>query len=484
MGDTSQRLKPAQAVHALATRLADQVAGLTADAARRLNEQLPEYTAQIGSGGEDHVALARAGVEREILALSTIGTPLSRRVLTHATELGRKRAWEGFDLEPLTGELGIYRTVVVEALERLAGSGEGAAEALVLAERRLDALREELVLGLTRGFVAGRSEIFERDHRELEALVAITRGVNRSLEIHDVAEAALSETVKAMHLDGGALWLVREEGEPELASTHGLTRLEQSAVRERPFLDGGLVARALTAPGPVQGRLTLSRSEVSLGERSVLVTAVRFKGRPIAVMAVGSNRPRHFTQRELDFVTLVGEHVAVALEHAHQHRREARTDYLTGLANRAEFERAVEREVAAARRYGRPFSVLLIDLDQLKYINDTYGHQAGDSAIQAVGDIFRRHLRSSDTCARLGGDEFAAAMPDAGLSQAEDVAERIHNGLAELNRAGRFEFPIEVSAGLATWQAGLEARELLHQADQRLYRDKRKRAGRRGFPLR
>src|SRR5438552_18303550 len=120
---------------------------------------------------------------------------------------------------------------------------------------------------------------------------------------------------------------------------------------------------------------------------------------------------------------------ATALNRAHQHTREARTDYLTGLANRPEFERAIDRAVAASERHKRRLALMMIDLDNLKQINDEHGHHVGDEAIRVLAHELQRAVRATDTCGRLGGDEFGVAMPDADVHHASDVAARYHNYL-------------------------------------------------------
>jgi diguanylate cyclase (GGDEF)-like protein len=194
---------------------------------------------------------------------------------------------------------------------------------------------------------------------------------------------------------------------------------------------------------------------------------------------VGSRRQRSFDESEVGFVNVVADHLAAALDHAFEHRREAHTDYLTGLANRAEFESSVRRELAAAHRRGRTLSLMAMDLDQLKKINDTQGHHAGDDAIRAVAAVIRKAVRTSDISSRLGGDEFGVAMPDAGLAQAGEVVARIQGMLREHNALTRQPIDLELSFGLAEWQPGQNYDTLFQIADRNLYRDKRRHNARR-----
>jgi len=148
------------------------------------------------------------------------------------------------------------------------------------------------------------------------------------------------------------------------------------------------------------------------------------------------------------------------------------TDPLTGLANRRTFERRLAHEYARARRYGTPLSLLIADLDDLKQVNDSQGHAAGDAALQAVARAIARNLRSPDLGARWGGDEFAVLAPSTSATDAAHLAERIR-ALAEKAAAGT---PlVTLSLGVASLEAGDDGslEGLLRAADGALYEAKR-----------
>lgn len=152
-------------------------------------------------------------------------------------------------------------------------------------------------------------------------------------------------------------------------------------------------------------------------------------------------------------------------------QRHAETDELTGAANRRTFLSAVERESARSLRYGMPFSVLLLDLDHFKAINDGAGHPAGDAALRALARRIQSCLRATDLLSRYGGDEFAILLPEAGAQAAWDAAERIRNtahGSVEYD--GR-NIDLSVSIGLATYDplGSADWKQILKQADHALY---------------
>ncbi len=106
-------------------------------------------------------------------------------------------------------------------------------------------------------------------------------------------------------------------------------------------------------------------------------------------------------------------------------REAAFTDHLTGLANRRRFERQLEREVARTERYGRPFCLLILDVDLFKEVNDARGHEAGDETLRRVAEVIQSGTRGIDTGARIGGDEFAVILPETAFERGLEVAERI-----------------------------------------------------------
>jgi len=148
------------------------------------------------------------------------------------------------------------------------------------------------------------------------------------------------------------------------------------------------------------------------------------------------------------------------------------TDHLTGLANRRRFERQLEREVARTERYNRHFCLLLVDIDNFKDVNDTYGHEAGDEALRRVANVIQSGTRGIDTGARIGGDEFAVILPETSLERGLEVAERLRASIAALDA----EPAAGVTASLGVAEFPSCARtgdELRAAADAALYEAKR-----------
>jgi diguanylate cyclase (GGDEF)-like protein len=153
--------------------------------------------------------------------------------------------------------------------------------------------------------------------------------------------------------------------------------------------------------------------------------------------------------------------------------RLAITDPLTGLYNRRRFFEILDVEIGRSRRYPRPLSVLMIDVDHFKNVNDLLGHRAGDAALEAVARRIESGLRDSDTACRYGGEEFAVLMPETSLADAAVAAERLRRIVSdEPIFAGGNGFRVTVSIGLACRADGESAESVIERSDEALYRAK------------
>ncbi|SDF33818.1 diguanylate cyclase (GGDEF) domain-containing protein [Thermus arciformis] len=151
---------------------------------------------------------------------------------------------------------------------------------------------------------------------------------------------------------------------------------------------------------------------------------------------------------------------------------DAYTDFLTGLRNRRYLEIVLERELFRLGRYGRPLSLILLDLDGFKAVNDAHGHDVGDRVLRALAQCLEAHVRQSDRAVRLGGEEFAVVLPETELPQALQLAERLRQ------EVGRLEVPpvqrLSASFGVAQAHPTDSPLSLLKRADEAMYRAKRK----------
>jgi diguanylate cyclase (GGDEF)-like protein len=153
-------------------------------------------------------------------------------------------------------------------------------------------------------------------------------------------------------------------------------------------------------------------------------------------------------------------------------QRQATTDGLTGLHNRHFLGEQLRLMHSLAVRHGQPYSVVAIDVDGLKNVNDTFGHEQGDLALRGLANTMRKTLRGSDVGVRTGGDEFLVLMAQSGLEESRVAAERVREAVELQGRADP-KIAITVSAGVASWRPGRSSEHVLEAADAMLYAAKR-----------
>ncbi|MCA1592977.1 MAG: diguanylate cyclase [Acidobacteria bacterium] len=175
-------------------------------------------------------------------------------------------------------------------------------------------------------------------------------------------------------------------------------------------------------------------------------------------------------KRERDRLRLSAEEASRRAEAASE---KSMTDALTGLLNRYGLQRSLQRELAEARRYGRPLSCLVIDVDHFKMVNDTFGHAAGDTALMQVARVLTEAVRGSDVVCRYGGEEFLVLTPETKLEGALALAEKIRLDVASrFFGDGERVFPVTLSAGVAQLLSMESAHDMIARADEALYHAK------------
>jgi diguanylate cyclase (GGDEF)-like protein len=447
--------------------------GLAADAkatARKtvdvIRARSPELARLSEESGDELTATSGAFVDVLLASLRADADLPWAEYEQRARDHGHLKAAQGIGLDTLLDMLAIYRRAVIELITQPMEGSERRDEIVAVAQSRLENVVERLTTAIVRGYL----EHLDSEHRsresELYGLAAIVTAMGRSLDLADTAEVALVETLAALRLNAGAIWL-RERAAFKLAFSAGLEADEVEAFAQQT---GPQVRAAITAVGRSESRVDRGLD----GDWNALRAQLRVKGRTVGVITVATRMPRVFGASDLLFVAAVADQIAIALDRARQFSSEARTDHLTGLANRREFERIMEREVALAERHGRKLSLMMIDLDNLKRINDRQGHRAGDAALRLVGQQVQRVVRASDLCARLGGDEFGVTMPETDLDRAREAAARLRSAVTEASLSARSPQPVRVSIGLAAWRLGQDWQATFQVADLDLYEDKRR----------
>lgn len=187
-------------------------------------------------------------------------------------------------------------------------------------------------------------------------------------------------------------------------------------------------------------------------------------GRPVGLPAAVCDY-LHWIDKSIGYPKLIDVHKFEEIFN------QARRDFLTGLYNRQEFEAVIRREIARAKRYGRKVSLLFLDVDSFKKLNDQYGHMSGDSALQYLGKILVEKKRLEDIVARYGGDEFVMLLPDTKKEEALRLADRLRERVENRNIAiDGHQLSVTISGGVATFpDDAQDAVNLIQCADHALH---------------
>lgn len=204
-------------------------------------------------------------------------------------------------------------------------------------------------------------------------------------------------------------------------------------------------------------------------------------GRAREILVVGRAGITTFSRVEKMLLGIIASEAIVAIENALKFRQteyRSRVDELTGLTNARTFEALLHEAVARAAERGERLSVVLLDLDGFKWLNDTFGHQAGNEMLKRVAQILRENVRRDDVVARLGGEEMVVMLPGVGLDEAAEVAERVRRAIEQqavitvrtLDRGHPVSVRVTASLGVATYpDVATSARELMRYADRAMY---------------
>jgi diguanylate cyclase (GGDEF)-like protein/putative nucleotidyltransferase with HDIG domain len=343
----------------------------------------------------------------------------------------------------LTGRLTEQSAIVLGGLFVVTATISFARQAYLLVDNGRAVLRERRL----------RAEAMRRS-AELEALTGLATTMTESLEETSILERGLAVLHLAAKATSAALYL-NEKDAPVLRATAGKWQGERVWVtepRESPEL--GIQYRG----GRTIVRLPLQARETEIGSVTLL--------RPIA---------SPFTESELQLLRLLVGQLALAVQNAHDYRDkldQAIRDPLTGLYNRRFFYETLRKELHRTERFGTRVSIVLFDIDDFKSINDTFGHVAGDAALQRVAQIASIALRATDSLARVGGEEFALLLPQTDQLDALLVAERLRTAVArnEIIPGRR----VTISGGVASCPQDVSDLDgLVGHADGALYWAKR-----------
>ena len=345
--------------------------------------------------------------------------------------------------------------------------------------------------------------IMQRQHELEGAIHRISSAITNTLELEAILQSAVKEVGRCLGaqrvilsrwsegtniLEGVTTYDRKDEVSPDNAKVQMADisfKRTPAEIAERNTgtlsLGGREISGRARITGPLpeppdmETPLPLQPESSIIGYHSApepIEASIMYRGNMIGMLNVEDDTPgRLWEPEEVRMVKTASDQLAVAITNGRLFKRtqtQALTDSLTGLYNHGYFQDHLEREIKLADRNNQQVSLILLDLDHLKRINDTYGHRAGDMCLVHVARIMQGTIREVDTCARYGGEEFVIILPQCGRQDSISVAERLREAIASspVQNVGQ----ITASIGVATFPSVAKSREeLIERADQAMY---------------
>lgn len=327
----------------------------------------------------------------------------------------------------------------------------------------------------------------ERAKVEQGKLYRAAQSLAQALSEKDVVEAGVKAAREIASFDLAAVTVYDETTRThEVVAAKSADREIDDLVGVRFSHNAGLVSMVVQnrCPLPWRGEYEVGR-QIVLSKRlpwpahpSLLVLPLLMHDRALGTLILGAKRRHAFGDAVRPTLEVLASHLAVSLSNArmvHKLETMATTDGLTGLFNKRAMLEAAEQKIAAAARFDRDLSVLVVDIDFFKKVNDTHGHDVGDLVIRGLGEILKRQKRTTDVVARFGGEEFVVLCEQTDEKGAMLLAERIREELGKTQfRTPGGSLSVTCSVGVATFpQGGRTWETLFKSADEALYLSKR-----------
>jgi diguanylate cyclase (GGDEF)-like protein len=353
----------------------------------------------------------------------------------------------------------------LNAARRL-GSGDFSASVPISGRDEFAALGEEFNK-MSRQLEERLAELREHQRRLEDALRRIGESFASNLDREAMLQIVLDTAVDGVGAAGGRAMVRSASGELEERARVGEVEAHQDALRAA---EATVLESAEPGHTEVDGTSALGHPLLGGADGQSVVGL-------LSVARVG----RAFEAGEIELFHYLAGQAGVSIENVDLHeqvQRQAVTDELTGLYNHRRFQEAITTEAERARRFEQSLGLVMLDIDNFKRVNDTYGHQQGDEVLREVAHIVREFSREIDAPARYGGEELAVVLPGTDLEGAYNLAERVRSGIEELRMPlvnGDGVLTVTASMGVAACAPGadVEPRSLIAAADAALYEAKR-----------
>ncbi len=346
--------------------------------------------------------------------------------------------------------------------------------------------RGELSASLASSLVSSQAllTMLKQQKAELEALRMLSVNLTSSLDMSTVLDTITRESMRLLHNARAVHIFLYKGGNLEFGAAlqaDGSTR--PTSMPRKDGLSYAVARGGKTIVVEDMRKDALYANAPREWNGSIIGIPLKMGETVVGVMNLSRSTTGGFTHAEVNLMGLLADQAAVAISNASLHQiisRKAYSDTVTGLPNRRALDERLEKEIQQARRTNAPFTLVMMDLDGFKAVNDTYGHALGDQVLRVFFNFMAQGLRATDFLARYGGDELTLLMSQTGLQAALLVTDKITENLKKFffTAPDGKRIKLSVSGGIAMYpNNGNSAAELLRAADEALYRAKKHKRG-------
>jgi diguanylate cyclase (GGDEF)-like protein len=327
------------------------------------------------------------------------------------------------------------------------------------------------------------TQLLERRNEELRIFLEIGTAITSSLDLQEILRVIMEKVSILLKPSTWSLLLAdKETGDLifEIAVSPAAEKLKGMRLKSGEGIAGWVVEHAvpLLIPDVTKDPRFAGQIDkaVAFITRSIVCVPIKSRNRCLGVIElVNSFEEQDFSEADLRLISAIADYAAIAIEnarHVEQIRELVITDDLTGLHNSRHMHELLDHEFERAKRYTTPLSLVFIDLDHFKEVNDTHGHLVGSRLLTEIGRLIKENLRTVDYAARYGGDEFVLILPNTAKKGAVVVAAKLRNALRQrqFHADDGTPFKITASFGIASYpEDATTKRDLVSLADQAMY---------------